>query len=310
MPVTQRAALTSRVLPQRSIAVCSSAPTSPSPCRPPRRRRCRPRRRCRRRRRSRRAPPGAGSAPAVRGVSSRTATRSARAPTAIRPASAQPERRVPSRWRRASRSARAKRPRSPDGEPLVHLDRAHLLEQVDDRVLSRAEGQRAPGVEQRAGPGRCRRRGRARWSGRSRRRCRLPPSSAMSSSVRWVACTAVVARPSSALVGEQLGRGAGRRPRGRRRSRRAARRGARAAARRRALGATRATDARSCRRTGTARTEWHRPHRSARVAVWSASSAATRSAQASTLPSENRRCTPSTAAVDRARPRGSRCRAA
>ena len=35
----------------------------------------------------------------------------------------------------------------------------------------------------------------------------VAPSSAMSSSVRWVACTTVVPGPSSAGVGEQLGRG-------------------------------------------------------------------------------------------------------
>ena len=58
----------------------------------------------------------------------------------------------------------------PGGEPLVELDRAHLLEQVDDRVAVGAEGERAAGARGAPGSGRRRRRGRARWWGRSRRR--------------------------------------------------------------------------------------------------------------------------------------------
>ena len=58
--------------------------------------------------------------------------------------------------------------------------------------LRRAAGRRPAGA-----PARCRRPGPVRWWGRSRRAVPVPPSRAMSSSVRWVACTAVVGGPSS-----------------------------------------------------------------------------------------------------------------
>ena len=54
-----------------------------------------------------------------------------------------------------------------------------------------------PASTQRAGPGRCRRRGRVRWSGTCRRRCRCRRAARCRASVRWVACTAVERGPSA-----------------------------------------------------------------------------------------------------------------
>ena len=71
-------------------------------------------------------------------------------------------RRPRSRRRRRSRGSRARRCRRPSSsaavqwprcwvaQPLVELDGAHLLEQVDHGVAVGAEGERAPGVVQRA----------------------------------------------------------------------------------------------------------------------------------------------------------------
>ena len=93
------------------------------------------------------------------------------------------------------------------GEPLVELDGAHLLEQVDHGVAVGAEREPRAGVVERAARARCRRRGRARWWGRSRRTPRASPISRMSSSVRWVACTSVLRSVEVAGLGEDLGRG-------------------------------------------------------------------------------------------------------
>ena len=89
-------------------------------------------------------------------------------------------------WSRPRAAARAvKWPRRSVFEPQVELDRARLLEQVDDRVAVAAER------ELRARRRRCRRRGRARSSGtcrsssrcssRRRRRCRCVAWTAVSS---------------------------------------------------------------------------------------------------------------------------------
>ena len=77
----------------------------------------------------------AGSTPAVRGVSSRIATRSHGDPTAIRPASGQPRLACPATVSASTNSPGREPPRSPAGQPLVHLERPGLLEQVDDGVL-------------------------------------------------------------------------------------------------------------------------------------------------------------------------------
>ena len=155
------------------------------------------------------------------------------------------------------------------------------------------------GVVQPRGPGRCRRRGRARWSGRSTRRCRVPPSSSMSLSDRWVACTAVVRGAEQPLPRRAARSGERRRNPRRRGSRRAAPTGARAAAGRRGRDV-------ADHRQVVARHRAHRvhgradPHRSRRRTA-----AATRSAHASTVPSRNRCCTSSSgdvaAAVEPAR---------
>ena len=144
--------------------------------------------------RRRRRPVDAGGAHAC---PARTVTRSARAPGAIAPGVGPAQRGVPGRGGRAQQLGGGEVAAPLGAQPLVQLDRAGLLEQVDHGVAVAAQAQRAAGVGQRAGPGRCRRRGPARWSGRSRRAVPVPPSSATSSSVRWVACTAVVRGPST-----------------------------------------------------------------------------------------------------------------
>ena len=69
-------------------------------------------------------------------------------------------------------------------QPLVHLQAASLLEQVDHRVLVAAQGQDAPPRPATRAPGRCRRPGRARSSGRSTRWSGCPPSSAIVARLR------------------------------------------------------------------------------------------------------------------------------
>ena len=93
--------------------------------------------RCRRRRRSRRAAPAPGSAPAVRGVSSADGDEVGARPGLQPPGVGPAERRAA--VSASSSVAGANRPRSPRREPLVHLQAARLLEQVDDGVLVAAE---------------------------------------------------------------------------------------------------------------------------------------------------------------------------
>ena len=79
----------------------------------------------------------------------------------------------------------------PACQALVQLDGASLLEEVDHGVGVAAERQRGARLREPGASGRCRRPGRARWSGRRssrRRRRRAAPRRASS---RWVACTAV-----------------------------------------------------------------------------------------------------------------------
>ena len=159
----------------------------------------RPSRRGRRRRspRTPRSPPRdrARCPPAARSrarASARSASAPGAQPAALRPA----ERGVAAGGRGVQQVAGAVGAADAGGEPLVELDRARLLERVDDRVGVGAEW-RAPRRRRRAGgPARCRRRGRARSSGRGNV-APAPPSSATSSSVRCVAWTAVKRGPSA-----------------------------------------------------------------------------------------------------------------
>ena len=181
-------------------------------------------------------------------------TRSARAPTAIRPASSKPSDPCPSYV--AAREQLVGRPVAalPGGEPLVELDGPHLLEQVDDRVAVGAERERRRRPRAAAGDG-------PMPSPRSRsvvgqKQAWVPRAAEQRDVARrsggWRA-RRVVRGAERAGLGEQLGRASRRRPPGRRRSRRPARRGARAAG---------AACARPSRRPcgiwsrGTARTEW------------------------------------------------------
>ena len=96
----------------------------------------------------------------------RRSTRSAGAPTAIRPASGQPRLRCPSDGG-GDAADRVTRwvPRHPDAEPLVELDRPRLLEQVDHRVRVGPEAHRHARVAEPCRRADRRRRGRARSSG-------------------------------------------------------------------------------------------------------------------------------------------------
>ena len=229
-----------------------------------------------------------GPAPAVRGLSSRTATRSADAPAGDHPAVVPAERAVAVErghgeqvgGRRTDRVRRLSS-RSCISTPRTSSNRSMTA------CWSRAQGQSAPRRRAAGGPGRCRRRGRARWSGRSTPSCRAAPSSSMSSSVRWVACTSGRRGPEQPRARQQLGRGAAVEGLGTRRSRPAARTGARAAADRRP---PRRRRPRRGRRTAPPAPSAP-PHRSARCRR--RTGAATRSAQASAVPSENRSCTSS-----------------
>ena len=145
----------------------------------------------------------AGSAPAVRTVSSRTATRSAGAPTASLPASGLPS----GAWlvSAARSSAGRNRPRSPVAS------RSCISSALASSIGSTTACWSLPSES--GAPASCSARAGPMPSARSRsvvghRHTPVPepPSSAMSASVRWVACTAVVRRPEHALGGEQAGR--------------------------------------------------------------------------------------------------------
>ena len=167
--------------------------------------------------------------PASRTPSSPTVTRSASAPASIAPASGQPSERVAVAARRPQQRSRAMAAALAAGEALVELDRARLLERVDHRVRVGAEGERRRPPRSAPAPGRSRRRGRARWSGRGSSRRAAPPSSR---DVGLVEVGGVhggepLAKRAGAL--EHLGRAWRRRRRRTPRSRPAARRRARAA---------------------------------------------------------------------------------
>ena len=92
-----------------------------------------------------------GAQPAVRGLSVRTATRSAQCAggdaAGVRPA----QRAVPGDGERLDQLGRPEVAALAGDQPLVQLEQPRLLEQVDDRVLVAAEGQRA--TRRRAGGG-------------------------------------------------------------------------------------------------------------------------------------------------------------
>ena len=92
-----------------------------------------------------------GAAPAVRGESRPTVTRSARAPARdpprVRPAQAG----VPGAGRGPGQLGRGEVAALLGGQPLAELDAAGLLEQVDDGLAVAAQGERAARGEQRAG---------------------------------------------------------------------------------------------------------------------------------------------------------------
>ena len=236
--------------------------------------------------RRRRRAPAPGRCRRCATVSSRTATRSARAP-GLEPAGVGPaEAVVAGSARRAARPG-VNRPRCRGAQPLVQLER------------------RAP-----PRTGRSRRAGRCRATAARRRRRSAragPMPSARSRSVvgqkqavvpaRRAAAMSTVgevggvhrgacAGPSAPCVGQQLGRRAAVVARGRPRSRPAARTGARAAGGRRRSAATTGSAA-----AGTARTEWI-ADADAAVPV-ARRSAATRAAHASASASAKRRCTSS-----------------
>ena len=79
-----------------------------------------------------------------------TATRSARAPGAMRPGVVPAQAGVPGLGRRAQQRGGGVDAALPAREPLVELDRARLLEEVDDRVRVAAERQRRAGLGERA----------------------------------------------------------------------------------------------------------------------------------------------------------------
>ena len=91
---------------------------------------------------------GVAPVPRVRIVSRSIVTRSARCPSAIRPASSKPSERWPSYVAAASSSSGRPVSALLGGQPFVHLHRAHLLEQVDHRMAVRAQRQGCAGVVQ------------------------------------------------------------------------------------------------------------------------------------------------------------------
>ena len=144
---------------------------------------------------------------------------------------ASPGRRVPAAASASTRAAGVKRAAPTGAQPLVHLQPARLLEQVDHRVLVAAQRERRAGVAQfaRAGP---------MPSARSRsvvghRQAQCPAVAEQPRcrrAVRWVACTAVVAAPSTPCSASSAVGVTAVARRGTPRSRPAARTGGRAAA--------------------------------------------------------------------------------
>ena len=138
------------------------------------------------------------TAPAVGRVSRSIVTRSARAATSIRPASAEPRaRHARSAYPAASSSEDRPVPALLGGQPLVELERAHLLEGVDDRMTVRSQretGSRPP----------ARRRARAdavaevTLGGRAEAGMgpRSPEQRRCRGRLTWVACTALVRCPA------------------------------------------------------------------------------------------------------------------
>ena len=134
--------------------------------------------------------------PRVRMVSRSTVTRSARWPSAIRPASSKPSERCPSYVAAASSSRADQWPRCwVASRSCISTARISSNRSITAWLSE-------PSV--RVAPASCNRRAGPMPSARSRSvvgqkqtLVRLSPSSRMSSSVRWVACTAVVSGPSA-----------------------------------------------------------------------------------------------------------------
>ena len=130
-------------------------------------------------------------------------------PSAMRPPS-QPRLSYPGGLAAVTSSSEVNRPRCWLWQPLVHLrDRGSPRTCRSPRV-DQSPGRAAASVSS-ARAGRCRRPGRARWSGRSTVAVRLSPSRAMSASLRWVACTTVVALPSRPMIERAAGSACSRR---------------------------------------------------------------------------------------------------
>ena len=144
--------------------------------------------------------------PRVRMVSRSTVTRSARCPSAIRPASSKPSERCPSYVAAASSSRADQCPRfwvasrSCISTARISSNRSITawLSEPSVRVAPELRNRRAgpmPSARSRS------------VVGQKQTLVRLCPSRRMSPSVRWVACTARGQRAERAGLGEQLGRG-------------------------------------------------------------------------------------------------------
>ena len=237
-----------------------------------------------RRPRSRRAGPASGRAPAVRTRVRAHGDEVGGRTDAMR-RSGQPRLRA-CRVSASSSSAGVNRPALPGAQPLVRLQRARLLERVDDGVLSLPRRQRAPGVGQRAG--RADAVGQVALGRRAeaRARCRCAPSSAMSSSVQVGGVHRGGPRAERAGLVRAARSACGRRRRGTPRSRPAARRGGRAAAGPGAPGRDRRQVARAARPAPSG----SRRRRAQSSVVGRRSVATARAPRPSTSPSANRRC--------------------
>ena len=148
-------------------ALPSSAATSPSRCRPDSTTTWPPTTTGRRRTALRCRGPGRPWHPAVLTVSVRTDDEVGEGSVGDEPAVLPAEAAVAVHRRRSQQLVGGEPAALVARQPLVHLEAAHLLERVDDRVLVGAEARAGPPRRPGPGPGRCRRRGRARSWGRS-----------------------------------------------------------------------------------------------------------------------------------------------
>ena len=140
------------------------------------------------------------------GCSGRRPRRGRRVRRAASDAARRPSDGVAGRARRAQQLGRgepAAACRRPGVRPSrVRASRGTGRRRRSGRSRGRSGRRRRPG----AWPGRCRRRGRPRWWGTSPRSTPAAPSSARSSSVRWVACTTLSRGVSAPSAVEDAGR--------------------------------------------------------------------------------------------------------